>query len=92
MRRDLDEIGITKVLRTVRESASQGLGRTIGPVLGTALYELGASLPYMASATLVAIVLLYLFSSGRVRRLGASSADAAAGKSGAPGASTDDVS
>ncbi|MBW2461034.1 MAG: MFS transporter [Deltaproteobacteria bacterium] len=51
-------------------SAAQGLGRTIGPLLGTALYELGPTLPYWASATLVTVVVLYLWTSPRVRRLG----------------------
>lgn len=54
-------------------SAAQGLGRTIGPLLGTALYEIGAELPYAASASLIAVVLLYLFASPRVRRLGEAS-------------------
>jgi len=54
-------------------SSAQGLGRTIGPVLGTALYELEAVLPYITSACLLTIVLLYLFASPRVRTLGEAS-------------------
>ncbi len=54
-------------------SAAQGLGRTVGPLLGTALYEVHAELPYITSASLVAVVLLYLFASPRVRSLGEAS-------------------
>ncbi len=39
-------------------SASQGLGRTIGPVLGTGLYSLRHELPYAFSASLLTIVML----------------------------------
>ncbi len=51
-------------------SAAQGLGRTIGPILGTGLYEIQAEVPYLTSAALLTIVLLYLFTSPRVRSLG----------------------
>jgi MFS family permease len=54
-------------------SSAQGLGRTIGPILGTALYEVRAELPYVASASLVIIVLIYLLASPRVRSLGEAS-------------------
>lgn len=39
-------------------SASQGLGRTLGPVVGTGLYQIRNDLPYVFSASLLALVLL----------------------------------
>jgi MFS family permease len=39
-------------------ASSQGLGRTLGPVVGTGLYQVRNDLPYVFSACLLAIVLL----------------------------------
>jgi MFS family permease len=43
-------------------SAAQGLGRTVGPLLGTSLYELRHELPYAVGATLLGLVLLAVLS------------------------------
>lgn len=41
-------------------SAAQGLGRTLGPVLGTSLYQLRHELPYAFGAALLGLVLVTL--------------------------------
>ncbi len=50
-------------------SSAQGLGRTLGPLLGTGLYELRPELPYASSAALLVLVLLFIHTSRYVRRL-----------------------
>jgi predicted MFS family arabinose efflux permease len=47
-------------------SASQSLGRTIGPLLGTNLYALRHELPYAFSATLLVIVLIVVLARPRL--------------------------
>jgi MFS family permease len=41
-------------------SAAQGLGRLLGPVVGSRLYELSGALPYQVSSALLALVLLFV--------------------------------
>lgn len=41
-------------------SAAQGLGRLMGPVVGSQLYELSGALPYQVSSALLALVLLFV--------------------------------
>jgi MFS family permease len=41
-------------------SSAQGLGRTVGPILGGALYQLRSELPYVFSAALLALVLAFV--------------------------------
>lgn len=48
--------------------AAHGLGRVLGPVVGTGLYTLRADLPYYASSGLLLLALGALFASPRVRR------------------------
>jgi predicted MFS family arabinose efflux permease len=48
-------------------SSAQGLGRTLGPLLGTSLYELEPELPYVSSAALVFLVLVFVLASPRMR-------------------------
>jgi MFS family permease len=48
--------------------SAAGLGRVLGPVLGTSLYELRPEFPYMSSALLLALTLGTLLSSTRLRR------------------------
>ncbi len=43
-------------------SAAQALGRMLGPVVGTSLYSLSPAYPYLFSALLVGLVLLFLLS------------------------------
>jgi predicted MFS family arabinose efflux permease len=47
-------------------SASQALARTVGPILGGALYELRHELPYAFSAALLALVLLLVLAAPRL--------------------------
>lgn len=54
-------------------SASQALGRTLGPVLGTMLYGMHIRMPYHMSAALLLVVLIVVVLSPAVRR-GVSSA------------------
>lgn len=49
-------------------SASQALGRTLGPVFGTALYGFHARMPYQLSVILLVLVLLVVVISPAVRR------------------------
>lgn len=49
-------------------SASQALGRTLGPVFGTALYGVQLRMPYQMSALLLFLVLLVVVLSPAVRR------------------------
>ncbi|MEB2321285.1 MAG: MFS transporter [Sorangiineae bacterium] len=48
-------------------SSSQAFGRMLGPLVGTGLYELHPEYPYALSAALLAMVLVFLFASRRVR-------------------------
>lgn len=48
-------------------SSSQALGRTVGPVLGTGLYELRPSYPYLFGAGLL-LLMFVVFAVGAVRR------------------------
>jgi MFS family permease len=47
--------------------SAAGLGRVLGPLLGTSLYELRPELPFAGSATLLGLALLSLFVSPRLR-------------------------
>lgn len=49
-------------------SASQALGRTLGPVFGTALYGFHVRMPYQLSVVLLILVLLVVVISPAVRR------------------------
>ena len=49
-------------------SASQALGRTLGPILGTMLYGFSTRTPYEFSVALLALVLLVIVLSPAVRR------------------------
>jgi MFS family permease len=42
-------------------SSSQALGRVLGPVLGTGLYELRPELPYAVGAALMLLVVVFAF-------------------------------
>lgn len=48
--------------------SAHGLGRVLGPVVGTSLYSLRDDLPYYASALLLLLALGSLFASPKVRR------------------------
>ena len=48
--------------------AAHGLGRVLGPVVGTGLYTIRADLPYYASSALLLLALAALFASPSVRR------------------------
>ncbi len=48
-------------------SAAQGLGRALGPIVGTGLYQLRPELPYALSASLLAFVWLISRANSRVR-------------------------
>ncbi|MFO0682514.1 MAG: MFS transporter [Sandaracinus sp.] len=52
-------------------SSAQGLGRLVGPLVGPALYQLQQPLPFEVSAGLLALVLLFVVATPRVRNLGA---------------------
>jgi MFS family permease len=49
-------------------SASQALGRTLGPVFGTALYGIHLRMPYQLSTVLLILVLVVVILSPAVRR------------------------
>jgi MFS family permease len=51
-------------------NSAQGLGRLIGPLVGTALYEIHPTLPYAVGASLVGIALVFVVTSPRMRALG----------------------
>ncbi|MCW5891131.1 MAG: MFS transporter [bacterium] len=46
------------------------LGNVLGPVLGTALYELDPHAPYLLNAAIMVATLAFVFASPRLRRLG----------------------
>jgi len=48
--------------------SAAGLGRVLGPLLGTSLYEVHAELPFAGSATLLGLALVSLFLSPRLRQ------------------------
>ena len=48
--------------------AANGLGRVLGPLVGTSLYELHPEFPYVCSAGLLGIALISLFASPRLRK------------------------
>lgn len=48
--------------------SAAGLGRVLGPLLGTSLYELQPELPFTASAGLLGLALAFLIASPRLRR------------------------
>lgn len=50
-------------------NSAQGIGRLIGPLCGTALYELRAEAPYATSAGLLAIVLVFVIASPAMRAI-----------------------
>jgi MFS family permease len=47
-------------------SAAQGLGRMLGPLIGTGLYQVRPAYPYVLSACLLALVSVFLLSNRRV--------------------------
>jgi MFS family permease len=49
-------------------SSAQALGRMLGPVIGTGLYELQPHYPYVFSATLLGAILIVVLSIGRAPR------------------------
>jgi DHA1 family tetracycline resistance protein-like MFS transporter len=51
-------------------SSAQALGRVLGPVLGTGLYEVRPEAPYLFSSLLMILALLYFLSSPKLRGLG----------------------
>ncbi|RDI95076.1 MFS transporter [Meiothermus sp. QL-1] len=55
-------------------SAAQALGRMLGPVVGTGLYGLSPAYPYVFSAFLVALALVFLISRPQLARLQTSAA------------------
>jgi MFS family permease len=60
-------------------NSAQGLGRLIGPLLGTSLYELRQELPYATAAFLVALSLLFVVGSPQMRALARRHREAALG-------------
>lgn len=60
-------------------NSAQGLGRLIGPLLGTSLYELRQELPYATAAGLVALSLLFVVGSPQMRALARRHREAALG-------------
>jgi MFS family permease len=50
-------------------NGAQGLGRLLGPLVGTALYELRQELPYAVGAALVALALAFVLASPQLRAL-----------------------
>ncbi len=48
--------------------SAAGLGRVLGPVLGTSLYELRPEYPYVSSGLMLALTLGFLLASPRLRR------------------------
>ncbi|MCG8352087.1 MAG: MFS transporter [Chloroflexales bacterium] len=51
-------------------ASAQGFGAVIGPVLAAMLYELRADYPYILSAVLLALVVLFVWMHPRLRHLG----------------------
>jgi MFS family permease len=49
-------------------SASQALGRTLGPIFGTTMYGMQTRLPYQASVTLLVLVAFFVLGSPALRR------------------------
>ncbi|MSP26623.1 MAG: MFS transporter [Myxococcales bacterium] len=56
-------------------SAAQGLGRALGPIVGTALYELRPEYPYLLGAALLAVVFVLTRASQQLRAAIAGAAD-----------------
>ncbi len=50
-------------------NSALGLGRLLGPLLGTSLYEIHDTLPYGAGAGLISIVLLFVIASPQMRAI-----------------------
>lgn len=50
-------------------SGAQGLGRMFGPILGTALYGLSPAYPYVFSALLIGVALVFFLTRPRLGRL-----------------------
>ena len=50
-------------------NSAQGMGRLIGPLFGTALYQLASEMPYAVSAGLLGVVLFFVIASPQVRAL-----------------------
>ena len=65
-----DEQGVVAGLN----SSALGVGRMLGPLAGTGLYEFHAEYPYILSATLIVLVLLSLLANGQLRHKLASDA------------------
>lgn len=66
-------------------SAANGVGAVVGPLLGTALYQVDIAAPYIAGAILLSVLTLFVWTHPAVRRAIAlqapPSADAASGRS-----------
>jgi MFS family permease len=50
-------------------NSAQGMGRLVGPLVGTSLYELHRQLPYATGAVLIGVVLLFVIASPQVRAI-----------------------
>ena len=50
-------------------NSAQGLGRLLGPTVGTSLYGLAIELPFTVSAALLALVALFTFVAPRARAI-----------------------
>ena len=51
-------------------SSAQGLGRLVGPLVGPTLYQIAQPLPFEASAALLAMLLVFVALTPRVRAIG----------------------
>ncbi|MFW6051724.1 MAG: MFS transporter [Myxococcota bacterium] len=59
-------------------SSAQAFGRMLGPIVGTGLYEIRPILPYGFGAAVLLLAMIFLFSSGELRRMAARDHQAAA--------------
>lgn len=59
-------------------NSAQGMGRLVGPLVGTSLYELHQELPYATGAALIGVVLLFVIASPQMRAITKRHRDAAA--------------
>lgn len=59
-------------------SSAQAFGRMLGPLIGTGLYQIRPVLPYLFGTTVLALAIVFLFSSGELRRMAARDRAAAA--------------
>jgi MFS family permease len=52
-------------------SSAQAFGRMLGPIVGTGLYQVRPELPYIFGSGVLLLAILFLFSSGELRRMAA---------------------